>query len=185
MVNAVDWLYTRIIADGEIFDMAASAFSNFRRELDFRSGIYKRELVWHLANDKRLKLTFERIVSMRISNLGCQRITFEPLNFSGTIRVIARLDFAVLHEDQGRMYWEAVRCGEQNGNTAMLGRTVQTKNRLFSGFRLEATDVVEDTAATGGTDCDWRFIGRELLLSLKQGQRTVMDKLTVNMAEKT
>ncbi|WP_026342471.1 hypothetical protein [Paenibacillus fonticola] len=88
---------------------------------------------------------------MRISNLGCQRITFEPLNFSGTIRVIAGLDFAVLHEDQGRMYWEAVRCGEQNGNTAILGRTVQTKNRLFSGFRLEATDVVEDAAATGAT----------------------------------
>lgn len=184
MVNAVDWLYTRIMADGETFDMAVSAFSDFRRELDFRSGIYKRELVWHLTNGKRLKLTFERFVSMRISNLGCQRITFEPLNFSGTIRVIAGLDFAVLHEDQGRMYWEAVRCGEQNGNTAMLGRTVQTKNRLFSGFRLEATDLVEDAAATGATDCDGRFIGRELLFSLKQGQRTVMDKLTVNLAEK-
>ncbi len=36
----------------------------------------------------------------------------------------------------------------------------------------------------GSNACDGRFIGRELLLSLKQGQRTVMDKLTVNLAGK-
>ncbi|GAA0136824.1 glycoside hydrolase family 65 protein [Paenibacillus sp. YSY-4.3] len=181
MVNAVDWLYTRITADGEAFDMSTSAFSDYRRELDFRSGIYKRELVWHLASGKRLKLTFERFVSMRISSLGCQRISFEPLNFSGTVRVVAGLDFAVLHEDQGRTYWEVLRRGAENGITGMLGRTVQTKNRLFSGFRLEASNEIENVALTGE---DRRFIGRELLLGVEQGQRTTMDKLTINLAEK-
>ncbi|MNW52099.1 Maltose phosphorylase [compost metagenome] len=47
MVNAVDWLYTRITVDGETFDLAKSRFSNYRRELDFKSGIYTREPVWH------------------------------------------------------------------------------------------------------------------------------------------
>ncbi|MFD3261209.1 glycoside hydrolase family 65 protein [Paenibacillus lentus] len=190
MVNAVDWLYTRIAVDGEILDMATSTFSDYRRELDFKSGVYKRELVWHLANGNRLKLTFERFVSMRISHLGCQRISFEPLNFSGTVRVLAGLDFSVLHEDQGRRYWEALQRREENGITGILGMTAQTKNSLFSGFQLEASNVIENVLVTeaegngnGGNRND-SFIGRELLLRLEQGKRTTMDKLTVNMAEK-
>ncbi|GJM77294.1 hypothetical protein HMSSN036_95100 [Paenibacillus macerans] len=112
MVNAVDWLYTRIALDGETLDLAVSRFSGFRRELDFRTGIYTRELVWHLSGGKDMKLTFERLVSMKGPNLGCQRITFEPLNFSGTVNVRTGLDFSIIHEDQQRRYWQALKQGK-------------------------------------------------------------------------
>lgn len=109
MVNAVDWLHTRITLDGETLDLAESRFSDFRRELDFRTGIYTREFVWHTASGKNVQLTFERLVSMKVSHLGAQRITFTPLNFSGTVQVRTGLDLAVLHEDQQRYYWKELK----------------------------------------------------------------------------
>lgn len=179
MVNAVDWLYTRITMDGETLDLAASRFSDYRRELDFKSGIYTRELVWHLSNGKDIKLRFERFVSMTVSNLGCQRIVFEPLNFSGTLQVRSGLDFSVQHEDQGRGYWGTLKRQENGGTSGILAQTVNTKNRLFSAFRLEASDLLDSSLVESDG-----FIGRDVTLKLEQGNRTTLDKLAVNYAEK-
>jgi len=42
MLNAVDWLYTRISIDGEELDLAKVKFSDFRRVLDLRNATLKR-----------------------------------------------------------------------------------------------------------------------------------------------
>ncbi|MDQ0089184.1 maltose phosphorylase [Paenibacillus anaericanus] len=179
MVNAVDWLYTRITVDGETLDMAQSQFSDYRRELDFKSGSYSREFIWKLKNGKSLKLSFERFVSMDVSNLGCQRIVFEPLNFSGTVEVRTGLDFSVIHEDQGRCYWEVLQRGQENGIIGILGETSHTKNRLFSGFRIDAQAALETTVIEGD-----RFIGMDVRLPLEQGVKSTFDKFVINYAEK-
>lgn len=184
MVNAVDWLHTRITLDGETLDLAESRFSDFRRELDFRTGIYTREFVWHTASGKNVQLTFERLVSMKVSHLGAQRITFKPLNFSGTVQVRTGLDLAVLHEDQQRYYWKKLKQGEAaatggTGIAGILGETANTRNRLFSGFRVDAKDAVNNQLVQ-----EEGYIGRELTLDLAQGKSSVLDKLVVNVAEK-
>lgn len=179
MVNAVDWLYTRITVDGETLDLAASRFSEYRREVDFRTGVYRRELTWHLKSGKSLKLIFERLVSMRNSHLGGQRITLVPVDFDGKMTLRTGLDFSVLHEDQGQHYWSVLKQEEEQGIAAMLGQTKNTGNRLFSGFRASSpaeigrTPVMEDL-----------LIGYDLELKLEQGIPAVMDKLVINVAEK-
>ncbi|MBW4838299.1 MAG: family 65 glycosyl hydrolase, partial [Paenibacillaceae bacterium] len=184
MVNAVDWLHTRITLDGETLDLAKSKFSGFRRELDFRTGIYTREFVWHTASGKDVQLTFERLISMKVSYLGAQRITFMPLNFSGTVQVRTGLNLAVMHEDQQRCYWKQRKQGEATtadgtGIAGILGETVNTGNRLFSGFRVEAQNAVNI-----GLVQEDNFIGRDLTLELQQEKRSRLDKLVINVAEK-
>ena len=98
MVNTIDWLYTRIQLDGEILDLAQSKFSQFRRVLDFRSGTLCREFIWQTQSGKLLKVVFWRLLSMVEPNLGCQRITLTPLNFSGSVKVQSGLDFSPIHE---------------------------------------------------------------------------------------
>lgn len=83
MVNAVDWLYTRISVNGSQLDLAHSKVTNYSRRLDFRTGTYRREFIWHLPDGKQLQISFTRLVSMTLSHLGLQQITFEPLNFTG------------------------------------------------------------------------------------------------------
>ncbi|MGP0587136.1 glycoside hydrolase family 65 protein [Paenibacillus timonensis] len=184
MVNAVDWLHTRIMLDGETLDLAECRFSGFRREVDFRTGVYTREFVWHTASGKDVQLTFERLISMKVSHLGAQRITFMPLNFSGTVQVRTGLNLAVIHEDQQRYYWKQLKQGEASvssgaGISGILGETVNTGNRLFSGFRVDTSDAVSNQLVQ-----EENYIGRELILSLEQEKRSVLDKLVINVAEK-
>lgn len=179
MVNAVDWLHTRISIDGETLDLAKSEFSEFTRELDFKRGTYLRSFIWQLSDGKRVKLTFERFVSMNVSNLGCQRIVFEPVNFSGEVVVRTGLDFSVIHEDQGRSFWQSVQHGQANGVTAMLGETVNTKNRLFSGFSTHVPNALNSTLVEGD-----RFIGQDMTIKLVQSEASTFDKFVYNYAEK-
>jgi len=53
------WLYTRIEVDGETLDLAKSAFSDFRRMLDFphrrNCGV---KFIWEMGSGKKLQLVF-------------------------------------------------------------------------------------------------------------------------------
>lgn len=179
MVNAVNWLYTRIEIDGERLDLAASRFSDYRRKVDFKTGLYTRSFVWHLKSGKSVKLAFERLVSMTDSHLGAQRVTFEPVDFAGEVRIRAGLDFSVIHEDQGKAMWQGIRHGRIGGAFASLGRTVRTGNRLFSGFRLDADQplAVRECAEGGVYFADFS-------LRLAPGQPARFAKIVVNLAEK-
>lgn len=178
MVNAVDWLYTRIILDGEQLDLAKSHISDYVRRLDLRSGTYRRELVWTLGNGKKLKVTFTRLVSMMISHLGLQQVAFQPLNFSGSVDICTGLDFGIIHEERGECMWNSLRSEEEGAVTAIMASTVNTGNKLFSGFTLQSSQPLQTTRVDRE-----KFIGQNFTLELTQGETARYTKLAVNCAD--
>jgi maltose phosphorylase len=180
MANAVDWLYTRITIDGELLDIATSTISCFTRKLDFKSGVLTREFIWHLKNGHSVKVTFVRFVSMTNSHLGCQRIIFEPLDFSGQVEVRTGLDFATLHEDQGKNLWVTLQKEQISGHCSIMAKTINTENKLFSSFKIHTADNITPIEVK-----EEQFIGLDFGLSLKQGEITSFDKIVVNYAEIT
>ncbi|PDO11163.1 MAG: family 65 glycosyl hydrolase [Candidatus Reconcilbacillus cellulovorans] len=179
MVNAVDWLHTRIRLDGETLDCANGRISGFRRELDFRSGVLTRELVWTTAGGKRLKIVFRRLLGMKRPNRAAQRIALEPLNFSGTIELEFGLDFSVLHYTRGRNYWS---CGEPlftERAAALAGRTRRSGKNVFSAFRLVAPDA-EDVRRVSRD----RYAGIRVRLPLASGRQTTCDREVFHRVEK-
>jgi maltose phosphorylase len=74
MVNTVNWLHTRLELGGETLDLAQSKFSDFRRELDFRTGELRREFIWETSSGVQLRLVFLRLLSMQTKELACQQI---------------------------------------------------------------------------------------------------------------
>ncbi|WP_339797678.1 glycosyl hydrolase family 65 protein [Paenibacillus sp. FSL R5-0744] len=178
MVNAVDWLYTRITVNGEQLDLAKSKISDYVRKLDLRSGTYRRELIWHLDDGKSLKVVFTRLVSMTMSHLGLQRVEFEPLNFSGSVDICAGLDFSIIHEERGECMWSSLRSGEQGSTTAIMARTVNTANKLFSSFSLQSSQPLQLTRVEHD-----KFIGQSFTMDLAQGEATHFTKLVINCSD--
>lgn len=178
MVNAVDWLYTRITVNGEQLDLAKSKISDYVRKLDLRSGTYRRELIWHLDDGKILKVVFTRLVSMTMSHLGLQRVEFEPLNFSGSVDICAGLDFSIIHEERGECMWSSLRSGEQGSTTAIMARTVNTANKLFSSFSLQSSQPLQLTRVEHE-----KFIGQSFTMDLAQGKATHFTKLVINYSD--
>jgi maltose phosphorylase len=178
MVNAVDWLYTRLSVDGEQLDLAKSNVTDYVRRLDLRKGTYRRELIWHLNDGKSLKVVFTRLVSMTMSHLGLQRVEFEPLNFSGSVDICAGLDFGIIHEERGECMWNSLRSGVSGASSAIMASTVNTGNKLFSSFTLQSSQPLQLTA----TESD-KFIGQNFTLNLTKGEVSYFTKLVMNYSD--
>jgi maltose phosphorylase len=189
MLNAVDWLYTRLRVDGEQLDLAKSAYSEFTRKLDMRRGVLDRDFVWQTATGKHLKVSFARFTDLQSTRVGCQRIVLEPLDFSGRVEVSIGLDFNTHYEigagwDQtgGERqttdvinFWQTRRKGPIDGGWAIQAETLRSGHQLFSSFNVLAdqpidTRLVEDT----------KFIGVDFALDVEQGVASRVDRIVVN-----
>lgn len=198
MITAVDWLYTRISIDGETLDLAGAQFSDFRRTLDLREATLTREFIWTTTSGKRLRLKFIRFTDLKTTALGCQRIVFEPLNFSGEVKIVSGLDFNTIYElaagwDQTQgsgasaeqasaqtNFWTVERSERVGEVYAIQAHTQKSGMRLFSSFRVS----VDQSIAPVLVERD-KFIGVELTLKLEAGRATVFDKMAVNHWEQT
>ncbi len=190
MINAVDWLYTRLWVDGEQLDLAKSAFSDFSRRLDMRTGVLSREFVWQTPTGKHLQArpssaspTWSRHA------LGCQRIVLEPLDFSGAVTLRLGLDFNTHYEigagwDQtgsgsgpGEIinFWHCNRKSRVDGGVAIQAETTRSGHQLFSGLSIKTEQPVETSIVV-----DDKFIGADLALNLERGRPTTVDRIVVN-----
>jgi len=195
-VNSVDWLYTRIFLDGEQLDLARCDFYNFKRVLDMKKGTLTREFIWKTKTGKELKVSFLRFLSMDRPNMGFQKITFEPLNFSGNLLVQSGLDYSILHEiaegwnqvetsdsefkPRGKNFWTLEKAEYTGDGISALGKTIKSGHLLFSNFRLNSNKIL-NTA----------FILQDKLavlnfpLELEEGKSTFIEKSVVNYWEKS
>jgi len=141
MVNANNWLYTRIKANGEELDLAKVKVKRFVRTLNMKTGILTRAFVW-----QGIKLTFERFVSMECHQISGQKITFEPLSFTGKIQLTSGIDFSPVHEEEGRNFWEC----SQKGKEFIECRTQHSQQSIYSAFRtnLKPTGHIYDEKLT-------------------------------------
>ena len=184
-VNTVDWLYARISLDGEQLDLARSRFTDFQRSLDLKAGTLTRSFIWH-AGQKQLRVTFLRFCSMVSGNVVGQRITLEPLNFSGQVTVTSGLDFSPPHEIaagwsqvrragekvEGKNFWTVVRKQRAGAQLAVMGQTERSRQWLYAACRLGGAELAQVQPVE-----EPQLIALKGDVALKQGQPTSMDKL--------
>ena len=196
MINAVDWLYTRIAIDGEQLDLASVKFSSFRRTLDMKKLLYTRAFVWRLQSGREIKITFMRFLNMHTTKMGCQRILLEPLNFSGHADIVLGLDFNTRYEiasgwtqtqttgsassDKGKNFWKEVQQASGKTSCQIMSQTKGTGFQLFSGFHMFTTQSVSPQVLSRD-----KFIGLQFSLSLEKNKTACIDKIVINHWKRT
>ncbi len=125
MINANNWLYTRIFLDGEEIDLSKIAVEDFMRELDMKKGIVTRRFSY-----KGVDFEFERIVSINYHYIGCQRITLKSKEKHSVV-IHSGIDFTPIHEEEGKNYW----VGCETGDDYIICRTESSGQRIYSKFR--------------------------------------------------
>ena len=128
---------------------------------------------------KLLKLSFLRFTSMEVSNLGCQRITFEPVNFSGDVLIQSCLDFSTIHESTGKNYWKVLRKQKAGDIVANLALTDNSGQQVFSSFKLNLPSPLETKLIE-----DEKLIGVEFTLPLTKGKQVLIEKMAVNYTDR-
>ena len=182
MVNSVDWLYTRIVCNGEELDLAKSKVRSFHRELNLKTGMLKRTFVWELLSGEEVAVSFERFVSMADTRFGGQRIEFQSLNFDGTIQVEVGLDFSNVHKMAGENFWNIEDTYQSVTAQGMLGVTKSTKQKVFSCYDVKVTPM--DRVQGIKVDNDEKLITKTIEITLNKNQTVTVDKCVLNVVGK-
>ncbi|MDF2484131.1 MAG: Kojibiose phosphorylase [Herbinix sp.] len=178
MVNSVDWLHLRIQVGEEKLSLPKAEIENFQRILNLRTGVLTRSYLWVMEDGRRLKLEFERFLSMKKAHIGGQRLTLTPLNFSGEVTITAGLDFTLPHNMVGKNLWncEEKKTGEKW--CSILANTVNTGQSVYSvchfwGDSSSEKDIVEK-----------KKVLKEFTFQLKDGKSTSLSRLVMNLVRK-
>lgn len=174
MVNAVNWLYTRIEMDGETLDLAVSSYRDFRRELNMKSGVLTRSFVWQLKSGREVMVRFERFLSMTNPHLGGQKITLQPYGFRGSCIVTAGLDNSPIHYSAKENMWI---CKEKTSDDGTLTLYAQTKN---TGQSVLSCSQIETDGQYIETQEDEKKIANVYRLQLETDRETVFWRMTGN-----
>jgi len=136
MINANNWLYTKIFLDGEEIDLNKIEVCDFYRELDMKKGLVTRSFTY-----KGVKFTFERLVSINYHYIGGQKITFTS-DKKHDITIHSGIDFTPIHEEEGKNYW----VGCENGDDYIICRTQSSGQRIYSKFKTNhsMTSVIKE-----------------------------------------
>ena len=178
MVNAANWLATKIELDGEALCIGKSQIHDFERSLDLYEGTLERSFIWETKTGKRLRLRFLRFVSMCESTSAYQRIEFEPLDFSGTILVECGVDFNVEHESMQQCYWRECKKGFVEGFAGIAAQTHSSGQRVFAGFDVRCSAAILQEPISADL-----YIGKKLAVKLVQNESVCIEKLISCIAD--
>ncbi len=175
MVAAPNWLYTQISVDGVTLDIHKSSIKNFSRTLDMRNGILTRSFTWNISKTKSVDIVFERFVSMDNKHLGCQRVRFTSVNFTGSVAITCGVDFDVVHEFSDGRYWTMQNKEIKGLSVGAMGITTGSKQRVTSLVNIVAPEAKSISALKSDTLAACSFS-----LPLKAGVEIGYDRQCMN-----
>ncbi|MDR2654874.1 MAG: family 65 glycosyl hydrolase [Oscillospiraceae bacterium] len=171
MLNTVDWVYTRIVCNGEALDLAKSNFENFERGLDLKTGVLTRRFVWNVGDGARLELSFERFLSMVRPHIGAQRIAIKALEGVADMAISAGLDFTRLHMSMGQNFWD---CSGAFADGNFCEVTGTTKNTAQT---LRALAVFRGLDGSSSPEINSMRPENVFRLKLKRGQSAALERI--------
>ncbi len=152
MLNLPNLKETRLIVDGEMFDLREGTTKEYQRTLQMRDGILERSLIWTSPAGKRVKVEIKRLVSFKYKNIMAMEYTATPLNFSGTLAFVSRLQADV--ENHTRKTNPIVDYGP-------FGRKLEPEKLYARENRIYYEGTTQNSRLTAACGSIHRLMGRE------------------------
>ncbi|AZT89555.1 glycoside hydrolase family 65 protein [Caldicellulosiruptor changbaiensis] len=133
MVNVADVKTFEITIDGEKFNLFSGKIDKYVRKLDMRNGTLVREVIWESNSGKKIYIIFERLACFKRQHLGAINIRIKPLNFSGRIKIVSKID----GNSSNLLETEDVRVG--SGIEKFPFETIKAYCDELNGFLMQKT----------------------------------------------
>ena len=92
LLNLPDCKRVEIYVDGERFDLRRGRILSYGRTLHMNQGIVTREVEWESDSGKQVRFCSCQLVCLNRKNLMALKLSVTPLNFSGNIKFVSKLD---------------------------------------------------------------------------------------------
>lgn len=180
VINAVDFVSVDVKLDGESVDLAKDEFSDFELALDMKSGVLTRSYVVK-RGEKKVKLNFERFISVDMKELYADRITVENLSSANVeVEIESMIDADVFNEDSNydEKFWNVLSKKADQTTGRLVAETIKNNfgTPQFTTEMLMAN--VSDLDAKKPVETDLK-VSNIFAGTLEAGKKTVFEKRVV------
>lgn len=177
VINAVNFLAMDVIINGQTVDLAQMAHEDFYLELDMQTGILRRSFTVTIEGAK-VKLSFERFLSIVKKELAAIRLTAEVLSGTAEIQIVSQLDSNVHNEDSNydEMFWEE-KGSDHLQDFSYL--SVETIPNDFDIERFAVTAAMKHSLVPEGKQTTPLAVSNTFKQQLSAGEQLVLDKKIV------
>lgn len=180
VINAVDFVSVDVKLDGESVDLVKDEFSDFELALDMKSGILTRSYVVK-RGEKKVKLNFERFISVDMKELYADRITVENLSSASVeVEIESSIDADVFNEDSNydEKFWNVLSKKKDQTTGRLVAETIENNfgTPQFTTEMLMAN--VSDLDAKEPVETDLK-VSNVFAGTLEAGKKTVFEKRVV------
>lgn len=180
VINAVDFVSVDVKLDGESVDLAKDEFSDFELALDMKSGILTRSYVVK-RGEKKVRLNFERFVSVDMKELYADRITVENLSSASVeVEIESAIDADVFNEDSNydEKFWNVLSKKKDQTTGRLVAETIEN-NFGTPQFTTEMLmENVSDLDAKKPVETELK-VANVFSGTLESGKKTVFEKRVV------
>lgn len=92
LLNLPDCKRVEVYLEEERLDLRKGRVLSYGRTLHMDQGLVRRQVEWESEGGRRVRFSSCQLVCLRRKNLMAERITVTPLNFSGKIRLVSKLN---------------------------------------------------------------------------------------------
>ncbi|PKP04359.1 MAG: beta-phosphoglucomutase [Bacteroidetes bacterium HGW-Bacteroidetes-9] len=129
-VNVPNWLPVNFKIDGgEWFDFNKVEFIEYKKRLDFRTGVFCRHLLFTDDKGRKTKIVSRRIASMEDPHLASLQYELTPVNYSGEITLKSGINGDIINDGVERykqLNQQHLQHGQQGHGENMVWVSVQT-----------------------------------------------------------
>ena len=125
VINAVNFIAMDIFINDQLIDLASLDPEDFYWELNMKNGVLSRSFTITTASNK-IRLSFERFLSIVKSEAAYIRVTIELLEGTGTVKVVSKLDGNVQNEDSNydEHFWNQIDRGTAQEIGYLMTQTI-------------------------------------------------------------
>ena len=98
LVNCPNWLLIKFkIGDGEFADPLQEEILNYKHNINFKTGIVTREILFKDSKNRKTEIKTTRFASMKNYHIGCLSFKITPKNYSEKITIRSTLDGDIIN----------------------------------------------------------------------------------------
>ena len=170
VLNSVNWIGINLYINGELLDYNQAEIIEFRRELDMKHSIFKKDITIRTLGGQ-LSISSERCCCLDPKELALIRYTIRSIDFVGDLKIESYLDADVMNQDANydESFWDILD-PEDTSFPSVRARTKKTGFEVYASMYNETEVGISDNSSSPGKTFE------SITISMTERQETTLHK---------
>jgi len=170
VLNSVNWIGINVYINGELLDYHQAEIIAFRRELDMKHSIFKKDITIRTLRGE-LSISSERCCCLDPKELALIRYTIRSIDFVGDLKIESYLDADVMNQDANydESFWDILE-PDDTSFPSVRSRTKKTGYEVYASMYNDIDGGISACSSSPGRTSE------SYTISMNEGQETTLHK---------